>query len=142
MAVLAPLPRRSLPGTLDGVREGLGALEQWADQAGLSAELRRRLLTALDEVLSNVVRHSFRGRPGRLWLSIAAGAAEFRVTVGDDAARFDPMAVAAPDVELPLDKRRPGGLGVALIRALADEVHYARENAENVLTLTWRLDAT
>ena len=48
--------------------------------------------------------------PDRLWLSIA-----------DDGEPFDPLSSADPDLDLPFDERPIGGLGVLLIKRLAQE---------------------
>ena len=54
----------SVPGTLAGVREASEAVSAWSARQALPAEVRARVLTALDEVLSNVVHHALGGRPG------------------------------------------------------------------------------
>ena len=40
-----------------------------------------------------------------------------------------------PDVESPVEERDIGGLGVSLMRATMDDVHYTREGTKNKLTL-------
>jgi len=62
-----------------------------------------------------------------------AGALEIELT--DDADSFNPLLVPAPDVGAPIEDRVPGGLGIALVRALADEVQYARDANRNRVTM-------
>ena len=59
--------------------------------------------------------------------------------VVDTAAPFDPLAAPPPDTASALDVRRPGGLGVALVRSLMDQVRYESRGDGNHLILTWRL---
>jgi anti-sigma regulatory factor (Ser/Thr protein kinase) len=59
---------------------------------------------------------------------------EFR----DQGEPFDPMAQTPPDLDVPLEERPIGGLGLTLVRALADEARYAREGPVNVLRLVKR----
>jgi len=44
-----------------------------------------------------------------------------------------------PDVTLPLEKRRIGGLGIVLITRLVDDVTYERTGGRNVLTISKRV---
>ena len=126
-------------GTVAGVREAVEALQAWSGQEGLLDEPRRRLLTALDEILSNVVRHGFRDRPGLIDVTISREGNVVRAEVADDAGPFNPLLAPAPDTSGPLEARTVGGLGIALVRALTDDLRYERRGDRNRLTLTWRI---
>jgi anti-sigma regulatory factor (Ser/Thr protein kinase) len=117
----------------------MDAVEHWCQEAGIPAPVRRRLLTALDEVLSNVVRHGDRGAPGTIGVALAAEAGIVLVGVTDDGPAFDPLAMPAPDTSAPLEARKVGGLGIALVRALADDVRYERRGGQNHLSMIWRI---
>jgi anti-sigma regulatory factor (Ser/Thr protein kinase) len=47
----------------------------------------------------------------------------------DDAPLFDPTAVPPPDINLPLEERPLGGLGVHMMRQLTDELLYRVNSA-------------
>ncbi len=47
----------------------------------------------------------------------------------DDGDPFDPLAAPPPDLEAPLEERDLGGLGVHIVRSLADEVRYTPRSA-------------
>jgi len=53
----------------------------------------------------------------------------------DDGRPFDPLASAAPDLDLPADERPVGGVGIAIVRALVDEIGYRWDGSHNRLTL-------
>ena len=57
------------------------------------------------------------------------------VVVSDDGPAFDPLAAAAPDTSLGVEERPIGGLGIALVRRLMDEVEYERRDGRNHLRL-------
>ena len=48
---------------------------------------------------------------------------------------FNPLAREMPDITLPLEERRIGGLGIFLTVKKMDEVTYDHVNNENVLTI-------
>jgi len=53
----------------------------------------------------------------------------------DNGHPFDPTAAPEPDLSLPLERRRPGGLGIHLMRSMMDRVHYRRSDGSNILRL-------
>jgi anti-sigma regulatory factor (Ser/Thr protein kinase) len=57
------------------------------------------------------------------------------LTLRDNGLAFDPLARAAPNLDLEIADRDVGGLGIHLVRALADECRYARVDDCNVLTI-------
>ena len=98
-------------------------------------------MTALDEVLANIVNHGLKDVAGTIELTMGRDEQQVVAQVADTAGPFDPLLVPPPDTTLPMDKRKVGGLGIALVRALTDEVAYDRRDGRNHLTLTWRLGA-
>jgi serine/threonine-protein kinase RsbW len=59
--------------------------------------------------------------------------------VDRDVEPFDPTRGPAVDVEAPIDAREPGGLGVHLIRRMADSVEYEynTQSRESRITLRY-----
>ena len=52
---------------------------------------------------------------------------------------FDPRHVPEPNIDLPLENLKAGGLGIWIVRNLTEELHYRRENEKNILTLIFDL---
>ncbi|MCX7058625.1 MAG: ATP-binding protein, partial [Proteobacteria bacterium] len=74
------------------------------------------------------------GAATRFSLSLElAGEASVRMTLTDDSPPFDPLSLATPDLDSPLEERNIGGLGLHLIRTMMDEVVYCREENLNRL---------
>lgn len=112
------------------------ALDAFCADEGLPHEVAWRLRVALDEIVANVVAY---GRPrgsgeGTLDVWFRRNGRLVEITIADDGPPFDPLARPAPDVTLPLEARQPGGLGIALVKSLMDEVSYTR-TTRNVLTI-------
>ena len=64
-------------------------------------------------------------------------AMEFR----DDGRPFDPLSQPTPDLYADIADRPIGGLGVHLIRELAEEVAYARDDGQNILRIVLHIPA-
>ena len=125
------------------VRRGGGAaldrLEARCRDARLDEETVLELRVVAEEVLTNIAKYGF--EPGvepavELVFSLtdATAVLEFR----DQGKAFDPLVEPAPDLDVPIEQRPLGGLGLTLLRALVDEAAYVREGPTNVLRLVKR----
>ena len=94
---------------------------------------------ALEEILSNVIRHGY-AEPGKheifVCLRIEDGSVDLQVE--DDGRAFDPLSAPEVDLDVPLEERRVGGLGIHLLRKLASEIRYLREGGRNRLQVLIR----
>ncbi|HEX7777648.1 MAG TPA: ATP-binding protein [Vicinamibacterales bacterium] len=129
----------AVQGTVTGVRDAVDALEAWSGRERVSEAASRRMLIALDEILSNVVRHAVHDETVLIEMILTRDADQVHVEVVDDARPFNPLLVPPPDTTSPLETREPGGLGIALVRSLTDDVRYERRGDRNRLTMTWRV---
>jgi anti-sigma regulatory factor (Ser/Thr protein kinase) len=122
----------------DDLTEALERIEAEAAAHALSDARRYRIRLLAEEILSNVLRHAnFSGNPPRVTVTLAIderGDATLRFR--DCAAMFNPLKHPDPDLDRPLYSRKPGGLGIYLLKQLAREVHYRYENGYNILELT------
>jgi len=114
---------QSRPELLAQVR---GVANAMAARCGLDDLACCHLVLAMDEALTNVIRHGYEGRTdGDIWITFTALAepAGIRVEILDRARQVDPQAISGRDLE----DVRPGGLGLHLMRTLVDTFeHTAR----------------
>lgn len=94
------------------------------------------ILVMADELATNIVRYAWNGQPGHhfsfaLKLEQTEGGLELVMHLSDDGAPFDPTRFRATGLDGDLDKRQPGGVGLAVVQALARRFAYKRENGEN-----------
>jgi serine/threonine-protein kinase RsbW len=86
-------------------------------------ELVADMKLALTEACSNSVRHAYEGDPGKVDISYELQADRLIVEVCDDGSGFD------PSVEDESDELTEGGLGIAIIRSIADELDIERRES-------------
>jgi serine/threonine-protein kinase RsbW len=99
------------------------------------------LVQAVDESATNVIRHGYRGLPGRLEVAVERSGAELIIAIRDEAPPFDPTHHPTPDLDEPLATRRPGGFGIHLTRICVDRVtHRERLPQGNELRLVRHLE--
>ena len=131
----------SVPGTLLGVLQAVEAFERFGRAHDLSTGAAWRLPLALDEILSNIVRHGLAGRPAAIDLTFSIDGEDVVVEIVDAADAFNPLLAPPPDTSSPLADRQPGGQGIALVRRLMDATQYERRNGRNHFLMRCRADA-
>jgi serine/threonine-protein kinase RsbW len=129
----------SVPGTIAGVGRAAAAFDEFCRDRGVPPEARWRFQVALDEILSNIVRHAYKHAGGTIALTFSHDSRAVSVEVVDSGPAFDPRQAPPPDTSSPLESRRPGGLGIVLAEELLDELAYERRDEHNHLKLTWRM---
>ncbi len=118
----------------------MATLDQFLVDHAIAGDAVWRLKVALDEVLSNVVKHSYGEAAGVIEVRFVLNAQELEITIIDDGQECDPLAGAPPDTTSPLESREPGGLGVYLVKQLSDRVAYTRRDGRNYLVFAKRVD--
>jgi anti-sigma regulatory factor (Ser/Thr protein kinase) len=136
-AFLLKLELRSHPTLLCVIR---GALEPLVEMLGFSGENNRAVIRAVDEAVSNIMRHSYQGRPDQpieVYCNKVQRRANGGTEQGVEILLFDcGPAVDTTKLEArPLDEIRPGGLGLHIIRGSMDTVEYKRAGRLNRLRL-------
>jgi anti-sigma regulatory factor (Ser/Thr protein kinase) len=121
---------------LDRLAEIRAFIREAAASADAPIDCLDDLVQAVDEAATNAIVHGYRGRPGWLEVTVGFDGQRFVVTIADEAPPFDPTSYPEPDLAVPPERRKPGGMGVHLIRAATDELSWqARRGGGNILTL-------
>lgn len=135
--LLLKLELLSDPSLLCVVR---AAIEQLTELFGFPAPERRSVTRAVDEALTNIVRHAYGGQPGRpieiLFRRVPRRGAGKRgdgleILLSDRGSAVDPAKLRGRR----LDEIKPGGLGLHFIRQSMDTVEFTRARKVNQLRL-------
>jgi sigma-B regulation protein RsbU (phosphoserine phosphatase) len=87
----------------------------------------------VEELLTNIVRVAATDDKSiRLTLDCALSPSHIVLTVRDNGVEFNPLANDSPDIDADIADRGVGGLGIHLIKQLADECSYAQLDGWNV----------
>jgi anti-sigma regulatory factor (Ser/Thr protein kinase) len=115
-----------------------GFVAAFVREHGIAADEASRILILLEELLTNLMKYGYPDRPecGRAEIVLALNGSRLEIEFIDDGCAFDPFAASPPNLEVPLETRTPGGLGLHILRSLTDEAHYERRNGNNVIHLS------
>jgi sigma-B regulation protein RsbU (phosphoserine phosphatase) len=117
----------------------LARVQRWTETIlrarGLSAPLVHDCSLLAEEVLTNIMEHAYGGRAGTARFAIRLGPEAIQLRFEDTGPPFNPIEHPPPDLDTPIAARPVGGVGIVLVKHLADRCEYAREGSTNVLTV-------
>jgi serine/threonine-protein kinase RsbW len=116
---LGRVVRLTIPAKAEYISLSRLALAGLSRVRDFSDETLADLKLALTEACSNSVRHAYDEGEGHVDISFELRDDRLIVEVADDGAGFEPAEIASNGGEADLSE---GGLGIAIIRSIADEV--------------------
>ena len=115
------------------------AVETAASRWGLKAKDCDALVLAVDEALTNIIRHGYSGRADQsIWVTLSPLKQDHRqgveVVIDDETENIDPQALKPKPQQPPTANNvKPGGLGLSLIKESVDHHTYqCRTNAKGL----------
>jgi len=99
-------------------------LEETAAAMDVPDEDLGDMVLAVNEAVSNILRHGYRGRPGNVEMQVSRDDSALVVILRDEAPLYDPTQRPVPDTSVPLARRQFGGMGVHMMREFVDKLHY------------------
>jgi anti-sigma regulatory factor (Ser/Thr protein kinase) len=112
------------------------AVDQFAGDCGLSEDDTATVNLLLDELVTNVIKYGFDdGLDHQIFVSVVLDGDNMTVRVEDDGKPFNPLDAPPPKLDLPIEERPIGGLGVHIVKTMADSLEYQRDAGRNIVTM-------
>ncbi len=112
--------------------EAVRFIEAWGvgDEAVYLANL------TIEEMVTNILKYGYDDTAvHEIGLRLEIHPGTLRLVLEDDGHEFDPLKAPEPDLNQSAEQRVPGGLGIHLIRQLAEQMDYERCGGRNRLTV-------
>jgi len=112
------------------------AASRWISEQKLSPRIDYVAGLSIEELVTNCIKYAYDDNEVHL-IAIELRLADTAVvlTITDDGRPFDPLKAPTPNLDLPIEERPLGGLGIHLLRNLCQRVEYARVDGRNRVTL-------
>jgi len=115
------------------------AMKSWLDDLGAGPNLRFDAALVIEEIVTNLVKYAWpEGGEHRIALDLDEEEGRLVLHFEDDGVPFDPNSAPVHEFANSIELRRPGGLGLHLIRLAADRIEYRTGDGINHLTIRLR----
>jgi anti-sigma regulatory factor (Ser/Thr protein kinase) len=129
-----------LRNSRDAIAPASAKAEAWLERHQSSHQALSLVLLAIEELVTNCIKYGYDDAGDHtITVVLSMDDKDLTIVVIDDGHPFDPLAAPQPDLFLQVDDRPIGGLGIHLLRRLADHMAYERRDGSNRLTLTKRM---
>lgn len=112
-------------------------MEAEMEKFEISPKISMKMLIAIDEIYSNIVRYS--GATEAI-VSIKKSDNTLKLQFKDNGKPYNPLDSKEPDITASAEDRSIGGLGIFMVKKMLDKVEYKYVDNYNILTLTKNLD--
>lgn len=112
-------------------------INEQLEELGCPMRYRIQFDVAVDELFGNIARYAYDGKEGEAIIRFdhALSPLSVSVTFIDSGSPFDPLQSEDPDITLPAEERRIGGLGIFVVKKTMDQMDYRYEDGKNILTI-------
>ena len=106
------------------------ALQDYGKCVGVEERTLKKMIVAFEEAVVNIINYSQAD-----YISLTMDHHPWRITLTDNGVAFDPTARPEVDTDQVVAERQIGGLGIALLRQIADDIQYRRTDGQNELKI-------
>ena len=122
--------------TLPDLSKALDTALNWLTPFNLPPDASYLTILAMEELATNTINFGYTDNEEHL-IGVELNIESDRLVVQyvDDGVYFNPLDVQEPDTSLPVEERPTGGLGILLLRKIADTMTYLRHHEKNLVTI-------
>ena len=114
-------------------------LHNICDQWQINDELKNKLDMCGEEIYANIAFYAYPQTEGDIRVAVLKDETQVTLKFADDGIPYNPLEKPDPDITLPPEQRPLGGLGIFMVKEMADDIHYEYKNNSNILTLKFNL---
>ena len=110
--------------------EAIEYLEKRLRRNSFSEKTVNKINIITDEIVSNIAKYS-----GAIYCEISMSYSPAYITLEyiDDGEAYNPLEEEEPDINVPAEERRIGGLGLFMVKKMSKEMSYSRKDNKNIL---------
>ena len=135
------MAQKTFPANTKALLDVLAFVEERLEKYECSMKIQTAICVAIEEVFVNVAHYAYGEGEGDVTFTVDFDKETRNVTfqMKDKGVAFDPLNNPDPDITLSAEEREIGGLGIFITKKTMDQVDYAYENGENILTMTKKI---
>jgi len=128
--------RLVVPNDLSQLARVSDWVRRFAHEHRLAHQLAFGLELSVNEALTNIMSYAYcDDARHEILVELFARPDRVHVEIEDDGVAFNPLDLPIEEPAESLEKSRPAGRGIPLMRNIMDELHYTRRGNRNALTM-------
>ena len=126
---------------LDNLAQVLQFVDSRLEEEDCPIGVQMKIDVAVEELFVNIASYAYAPGSGSatVRMDVEEDPKTVVITFVDCGVPYDPLAKEDPDVTLSINDREIGGLGIFMVKKSMDDMNYAYENGQNVLTIRKRI---
>lgn len=98
-----------------------------------------KLRLVSEEILVNIINYAYPKITGDILIKTEVTDNTLNLNIIDWGIPFNPIEKENPDINLPLEERNIGGLGIFMVKNIMDEIKYDYSENKNILSMKKKL---
>ena len=124
-----------LPAVTESIPKAMAWIDGELEKLECAPKAQMHIDLLMDEILVNVASYAYPDHPGDVTVQFTCRDRIAEITFIDSGIPYNPLENPEPDITLPAEQRPIGGLGIFLVKKMADEAEYRHEGGKNILTI-------
>ena len=122
---------------IEAVTENLPLVQEFVEQhlakTDCPMKVQMQIGIAVEEIFVNIAHYAYAPVKGNVTVRVEVDEEPVAVKIifTDNGTPFDPLAKEDPDVTIPVEERRIGGLGIFMTKQIMDDVIYSYRDGQN-----------
>lgn len=127
----------TLDATLENLDKVLAFVDGCLEEAECPMKAQMQIDVAVEEIFVNIASYAYEPQTGSatVRLEIKQDPKSVVITFLDRGVPYNPAAKEDPDISLPAEERKIGGLGIYMVKKSMDKMLYERRGEHNILTI-------
>ena len=128
----------ALPARIDCLTDLCAFVRRGAAVARLAPAEMQKLDLVLEEIFVNIARYAYAPNHGDVEVGYVVHApGRIHIRISDSGREFNPLASDPPDFSRGLADRPCGGMGIFLVKTIAESIQYQYAGGRNTLLFTF-----
>ncbi|GHU41880.1 histidine kinase [Clostridia bacterium] len=122
-----------IEATIENLDRVLAFIEE--ELGDCSPKLQMQLNIAVEEIFTNIAHYAYEPETGEAFIRIEVANDTVIIEFEDNGTPHNPLLKDDPNITLSAEDRAVGGLGIFMVKQIADTIEYHYENGKNVLCI-------
>ena len=126
----------TIPNSIEALKNFTESFSAFLSRENMPNTLRQKIELITEEILTNIVTHGYpipQSDKIEFELNILPG--KIKLSFKDLGVPFDPCKHPLPQLNIPLEERPIGGMGIHMVKTIASQISHEHTNNSNTLRI-------